>query len=95
MDRHKPDQQQLGRDINETDTIPHSDLIIENPVVEDVDNSESKKIYSTIAGDEESSSERVKPAETGTNHKIVISCFAHHDTNFRYSLSSPETYLLT
>ena len=88
MDLYKPEQQ-LGLDINETDTIPHSDLIIENPVVEDVDNSESKKIYSTIAGDEESSSERVKPAETGTNHKIVISCFAHHDTNFRYSLLEP------
>ena len=67
MDLHKPEQQ-VGRDINEIETnkISHSDLIIENPVVEDVENSKAKKICSTIAGHKENSSERVKP--TGRNY---------------------------
>ena len=67
MDLHKPEQQ-VGRDINEieTDKVSNSDLIIENPVVEDVENSKAKKICSTIAGDKENSSERVKP--TGRNY---------------------------
>ena len=76
MNLHKPEQQ-VGPDINETDTISHSDVIIENPAVEDVDNSKSKKIYPTIAGDKENSSDqRVKP--TGADYKMATSCFGFY-----------------